>query len=205
MNTTSPLSVQPSDSVSPSVPSAPLDAAAQERAARAAAARAAAKARAAGSAPKGASAPGVRSSKRRHPARGSRIAALSLSLVGTGAMTAGMFHADKASAATVSSAQSTMKAGTYTGVTDTNKWGPVQVKITVASGKINNVTVVRYPNNKSKSTRINQRAIPVLKAEVLVAQSSSIANVSGATYTTDSYKVSLQSAIDQAYGMASAA
>jgi uncharacterized protein with FMN-binding domain len=202
MNTTSPLSVSPSANP---VTSAPLDHAAQERAARAAAARSAAEARAAGTAPKGAPAAGARSSKRRHPARKSRIAALTLSLAGTGAMTVGMFHADKASAATTPVAQSTMKAGTYTGVTDTNKWGPVQVKITVASGKVKNVTVLQYPNHKPKSTRINQRALPVLTAEVLSAQSSSIANVSGATYTSDSYKVSLQSAIDQAYGVASAA
>jgi uncharacterized protein with FMN-binding domain len=203
MITTSPLSAHLSTNDSASATSDAQVLAAQERAARAAAARAAAKARATGPAPSATNGP--RSSKRRHPARKSRIAALTLSLAGTGAMTAVMFHADKASAATTPVAQSTMKAGTYTGVTSTNKWGPVQVKITVASGKIKNVTVLQYPNSKPKSTRINERAIPILKAEALAAQSSSIANVSGATYTADSYKVSLQSAIDQAYGVSGAA
>jgi uncharacterized protein with FMN-binding domain len=45
---------------------------------------------------------------------------------------------------------------------------------------------------------INARATPTLASEVLSAQSASIDTVSGATYTSDSYKVSLQSAIDLA-------
>ena len=49
-----------------------------------------------------------------------------------------------------------------------------------------------------KSVNINNRAVPVLKSEAITAQSAQIDNVSGATYTTDSYKVSLQSAIDKA-------
>lgn len=70
---------------------------------------------------------------------------------------------------------------------------------------ITNVTAVKTPDHKPKSVRINNRAVPLLKTEVLTAQSASINNVTGATYTTDSYKVSLQSAIDQALGVATAA
>ena len=41
-------------------------------------------------------------------------------------------------------------------------------------------------------------ATPILSSETLTAQSANIDTVSGATYTSNSYKVSLQSAIDLA-------
>lgn len=133
--------------------------------------------------------------RRRHAAKGSRIAALSLSVVATGVLTGLFAETDRADAATITTATA---AKSFTGAVDTNKWGPVQVSITVAGGKITNVKALQTPNHKPKSVRINQRATPILKAEALTAQSSSIQNVSGATYTADSYKISLQSAIDQA-------
>lgn len=142
--------------------------------------------------------------KRRHAAKGSRIAALTLSLAATTGLTAAFANADRADAATKVSTATTAKTAattatkTYTGAVDTNKWGPVQVKITTSAGRITNVVALQTPNSKPKSVSINNRAIPVLKSEVLTAQSSDIDNVSGATYTTDSYKVSLQNAIDQA-------
>ena len=120
-------------------------------------------------------------------------------------MTVDMFHADHASAVTVSTAQGSLKKGSFTGAVSSNKWGDVQVRISVAGGKITGVTALKTPDHRPKSVRINDRAVPLLKTEVLTAQSASINNVSGATYTSDSYKVSLQSAIDQARGVATAA
>ena len=40
--------------------------------------------------------------------------------------------------------------------------------------------------------------MPILRSEALSAQSAKINTVSGATYTSDGYKTSLQSAIDKA-------
>ena len=145
-----------------------------------------------------------RLTSRRRPAKGAKVAALTLSVLSASGLTAMFAHADKAAAATVKASSSTLTNGTYTGATATNKWGDVQVKITVAGGKITNVTTLKTPSGHRKSVTINNRAVPVLKTEVLAAQSASIDNVSGATYTTDSYKVSLQSAIDQAKGSTSA-
>lgn len=105
-------------------------------------------------------------------------------------------NSNEANAATTTAAAGAAKS--FTGDVDTNKWGPVQVKITTSAGKITNVVALQTPNSKNKSVSINNRAVPVLKAEALTAQSSSIQNVSGATYTSDSYAVSLQSAIDKA-------
>ena len=146
-----------------------------------------------------------RTTPRRRPAKGAKFAALTLSVVSAGGLTAMFAHADKAAATTVKTSTSTLTNGTYAGATSTNKWGGVQVKVTVAGGKITNVTTLKTPAGHRKSVAINSRAVPVLKAEALAAQSASIDNVSGATYTTDSYKISLQSAIDQAKGATTAA
>ena len=74
----------------------------------------------------------------------------------------------------------------------------MQVQITVSSGVITEVTALQTPDDDHKSVEINNQAVPVLNSEALAAQSADIDSVSGATYTSDSYMVSLQSAIDQA-------
>jgi uncharacterized protein with FMN-binding domain len=95
-------------------------------------------------------------------------------------------------------ATSNLADGAYTGATATNKWGPVQVQITVTGGKITEAVALQTPTADHKSIGINGRATPTLASEVLSAQSADIHTVSGATYTSDSYKISLQSAIDLA-------
>jgi len=74
----------------------------------------------------------------------------------------------------------------------------VQVKITVSSGTITNVAVPEYPTESFRDQEINQQAIPQLVSETLNAQSAQLDMVSGATYTSDGYLQSLQSAIDEA-------
>jgi uncharacterized protein with FMN-binding domain len=89
-------------------------------------------------------------------------------------------------------------ATTVTGDTAQTQWGPVQVQITVAGGKITDITPVQYPNGNGRDQEINSYALPVLAQEALAAQSANIDHVSGATVTSDGYVQSLQSAIDQA-------
>jgi uncharacterized protein with FMN-binding domain len=74
----------------------------------------------------------------------------------------------------------------------------VQVRITVSGGKVTAVDVVEYPDSNGRDQEINARALPVLVQETLQAQSAKIDMVSGATYTSDGYLTSLQSALDQA-------
>jgi uncharacterized protein with FMN-binding domain len=92
--------------------------------------------------------------------------------------------------------------GTYTGAVSTNRWGNVQVQLVVSGGSIGKVAMVQYPDSEGKSVAINNSALPTLISETLTAQSASVDSVSGATYTSTSYKQSLQSAIDQARGAA---
>ncbi|SED02813.1 FMN-binding domain-containing protein [Streptomyces sp. 3213] len=87
---------------------------------------------------------------------------------------------------------------TVTGETAQTRWGPVQVKITVTNGKITDVTAVQSPSDNPRDQEINSYALPQLKSEALAAQSAKIDTVSGATYTSDGYRQSLQSALDSA-------
>jgi uncharacterized protein with FMN-binding domain len=92
-----------------------------------------------------------------------------------------------------------LKTGTFAGASSTNEYGTIQVTITASGGRVTNVTA-SYPTSPSRTAQINARAIPTLKQEALTAQSANIASVSGATFTSDSYKVSLQSALNAAKG-----
>ena len=102
------------------------------------------------------------------------------------------------SASAAASPSSSATSGTVTGTAADTRWGAVQVQITIASGAITNVSVVQYPNSNGKDQEINARAMPILIQETLKAQSADIDMVSGATYTSDGYLTSLQSALDQA-------
>jgi uncharacterized protein with FMN-binding domain len=102
------------------------------------------------------------------------------------------------SSGTTATTASGMTDGTYTGGAANTRYGPVQVQITVSGGVIADVQVIDYPNSNREDQRINGRALPTLVSETTQAQSSQIDMVSGATYTSQGYIASLQSAIDQA-------
>jgi len=97
-----------------------------------------------------------------------------------------------------SSTASGLTDGTFTGAAANTRYGAVAVRITVSGGMITKVDVPQYPSSNGRDRQINQQAIPILVSETVSAQSSSIDMVSGATYTSDGYLQSLQSAIDQA-------
>jgi uncharacterized protein with FMN-binding domain len=88
--------------------------------------------------------------------------------------------------------------GTVTGDTVQTRWGPVQVRVTLEDGKLTEVTAVTYPTDNPRDQEINSYALPRLRSEALQAQSADIDTVSGATYTSEGYRQSLQSALDSA-------
>jgi uncharacterized protein with FMN-binding domain len=92
--------------------------------------------------------------------------------------------------------------GQYTGQDITTRFGDVQVQITVSNGHITDVQAPLLPFDRARSAEISQAAGPILHDEALQAVSAKTAQidiVSGATYTSDAYVQSLQSAIDQAH------
>lgn len=88
--------------------------------------------------------------------------------------------------------------GTYTGDSVRTRFGDVQVQITVSGGELADVAPLQLTDRDGRSVQISNRAAPVLRSEVLQAGSATVNTVSGATYTSDSYLTSLQSALDQA-------
>jgi uncharacterized protein with FMN-binding domain len=87
---------------------------------------------------------------------------------------------------------------TVTGEAAQTRYGPVQVQITVSGGTVTSVTAVDYPQNDPRDQQINSFAIPQLNQEATAAKSTNIDIVSGATYTSQGYIQSLQSALDRA-------
>ena len=97
-----------------------------------------------------------------------------------------------------SASSSSLADGTYTGSSVNTRFGPVQVQIVVSGGVITSADAIDYPTSNPRDRQINQTAVPILVSETLDAQSTQIDMVSGATYTSDGYIRSLQSAIDEA-------
>ena len=101
-----------------------------------------------------------------------------------------------ANAATVKT--TVKKSGTFLGSAYMTRYGAVQVSVTVKSGKITKVTVPVYPTQSFRDQQINSQAIPMLEQEVIVAQSSNINNISGASLTAQGFYISLVSALGKA-------
>lgn len=99
---------------------------------------------------------------------------------------------------TTTSGSGSYKDGTYTGTTVTHRYGSVTVTVTISGGKITNVTANAVTDGDRRSESINSQAIPLMKSEVLAANSAKVSTISGATYTTTAYVTSLQSALAKA-------
>lgn len=99
--------------------------------------------------------------------------------------------------ATPSAAAASGATGTFTGATQTDRWGSLTVTVTLSSGRITDVSYTSTAGD-GKSRQIEARAVPTLKSEVVAANSTQVATVSGATYTSAKYLTSLQSALDKA-------
>ena len=95
-------------------------------------------------------------------------------------------------------AQSSGINGTFDGNTASTRWGPVQVRIVVKDGKIVDASALQAPSGDSRSRSISQQAVPYLVQETLAAQSAQISGVGGASYTSNGWYQSLQSALKKA-------
>jgi uncharacterized protein with FMN-binding domain len=126
---------------------------------------------------------------------GSDSGSASTSESGSGSGSTGASSAPSAAPAPASSGGTTRKVS---GDTVNTRYGPVQVQVTLAGSRITSVDVVKYPNEERRDREINSSALPVLNQEAISAQNAQIDVVSGATYTSDGYVRSLQSALDRA-------
>ncbi|MHB8439818.1 MAG: FMN-binding protein [Acidimicrobiales bacterium] len=87
--------------------------------------------------------------------------------------------------------------GSATGSSEQYGYGVLSVRVTVSGSKITDVQVVNLQTAESYSQQLANQVIPYLRQQVLSAQSSRINGISGATYTSEAYALSAQSALDQ--------
>ncbi|MER6419137.1 FMN-binding protein [Streptomyces sp. NPDC001137] len=87
-------------------------------------------------------------------------------------------------------------SGTVDGSVAQTQYGNVQVRLTVSNGKITKAEAIQAPKGGTSDQK-TALSIPKLTKETVAAQSAQIDSVSGATYTSNGYKQSLQSAIDK--------
>lgn len=86
------------------------------------------------------------------------------------------------------------------GDTVQTRYGPVRLRVTLQGSRITAVSAVQVPDGSPRDQEITGFAVPQLTQEALSAQSARIDTVSGATYTSEGYIQSLQSALDKAGG-----
>jgi uncharacterized protein with FMN-binding domain len=101
---------------------------------------------------------------------------------------------------TTSTSSSTSVTRVITGlIYKADKYGDVQIQITLTSGAVTSVKVLKIPDADSRSSSISQMAVPILTFQTIEAKNSSnIQGASGASYTSAAWIQSLQSALSQA-------
>lgn len=87
--------------------------------------------------------------------------------------------------------------GAVTGPSEQYGYGVLAVEVTAQGGRIADLTTVGLQTSEPFSESVAQQAIPILRREVLQAQSANVSTVSGATYTSEAYLASIQAALDR--------
>lgn len=110
---------------------------------------------------------------------------------------AGARPASASSSAAGGSSSSASGTRTATGtVVDVGRgYGSIQVQATLESGRIVDIQALSVPQNDGRSAMISQQAVPLLVQQALTAQSSQVAGVSGASYTSSGFTESLKAAL----------
>lgn len=85
------------------------------------------------------------------------------------------------------------------GTSSDTRFGPVQVQLRVRGRRILSATAIDYPQSGGRDREINSVAVPLLQQETLRGQNAHIDTVSGATYTSDGFRRSLQAALNLAH------
>jgi len=86
---------------------------------------------------------------------------------------------------------------TATGQSEQYGYGVLAVTVTVTGTRITDVTLAQLQTAEQYSQQLAAQVVPTLRSEVLAAQTSRINGVSGATYTSEAYATSIQSALDK--------
>lgn len=88
--------------------------------------------------------------------------------------------------------------GAYVGPVTDAYYGLVQVEALINGGRLEGIKVLRYPSDRRTSVMINRQALPMLRDEVVAAQSAKVNIISGATLTSEAFIRSLGGALAKA-------
>jgi uncharacterized protein with FMN-binding domain len=86
---------------------------------------------------------------------------------------------------------------TVTGSLEQYGYGQLSIRVTMSGGKITRLAVATLKTADTYSQQLAGYVIPVLQREILSAQSARVSGVTGATYTSEAYAYSVQSALDK--------
>lgn len=89
--------------------------------------------------------------------------------------------------------------GEFTGPAMNAYYGVVQIQAIVQGGRVARLKVLQYPSDRQTSVAINRQALPMLRDEVIAAQSANVDIISGATLTSAAFIKSLGKALEQAH------
>ena len=85
---------------------------------------------------------------------------------------------------------------TATGPRVNYNYGVLSVKVTASGRKISKISIAYLDDSADpRSQMIDEQAIPILEQQALQAQSANIQGVSGASFTSEGFEQSLQSAL----------
>jgi uncharacterized protein with FMN-binding domain len=91
----------------------------------------------------------------------------------------------------------TTAASSATGVSEQYGYGTLSVRVTITGSRITDVKVANLQTIDQYSQQLAVQVIPYLRRQVLSLQTARISGISGATYTSEAYAYSLQSALDK--------
>lgn len=84
-----------------------------------------------------------------------------------------------------------------TGASEQYGYGVLSVRVTMSGTRIAKVAIATLQTADTYSQQLAVQVIPILQRQVLSAQSARINGISGATYTSRAYALSVQSALDK--------
>ena len=129
------------------------------------------------------------------PQAGATDAAQPSATPSTGA--AGSASDPAATSAPSAAGGSSSSTTTVTGAAEQTQFGTVQVSLTYTGSKITSVQTLQAPTDTGRDQMLTSYAVPQLEQEVISSQSARVDTISGATYTSEGYLASVQSALDK--------
>lgn len=105
--------------------------------------------------------------------------------------------ATKTTATTTTAPSTSQTSKTLTGnIEAAGKYGNVQVQIVIMDGAITSAKALLYPDGDSRSSSISALAVPILIEQTIDARdNANVQGVSQASYTSEAWRKSLQSAL----------